>query len=91
MAETQLQTAAVVNSALPTYPFWKTKAFIGSAIVLVASAAQYFGLAHSLTPEGQDKLADLIVALLQGGGALTALIGRWAQKAAPPLGIVGGK
>lgn len=91
MAETKLETAKIVNAALPSMPFWKTKAFIGSALVLVASAAQYFGWAQSITPEGQDKLADLIVALLQGGGAVTALLGRWFQKAAPPLSISGGR
>lgn len=91
MTTKALQTAKEANAVLPTYPFWKTKAFIGSAIVLLGLAAQQFGWAHSLTPEGQDWLADGIVALLQGGGALTAFIGRLSQKAAPPVGLVGGK
>lgn len=91
MTTKQLETAKAANAVLPTMPIWKTKAFIGAAIMLLATLAQYFGWAHSLTPDGQDKLADLIVALLQGGGAVTALLGRWLQKAAPPVGIVGGK
>lgn len=87
MAETKLDTAKIVNAALPSLPFWESKIFIGSVIALLALVAQQFGWVASITPAGQDRIADIIVALLQGGGGLLAAISRLTQKAAPPIGV----
>lgn len=87
MSETKLETAKIVNAALPSFPFWKSKIFVGALVALLVTAAQNFGLVTALTPEGQEKAVDIIVAALQGGGALMAAIARLTQRAAPPLGV----
>ncbi len=88
MPESKLDTAKIVNAALPSFPFWKSKIFVGAVIALLATLAQQFGLVSAVTPDGQDKIADIIVAVLQGGGGLLAAISRLTQKAAPPIGVI---
>ncbi len=91
MSESRLDTAKIVNAALPDFPIWKSKIFVGAAIAVLMTIAKQFGWIAAITPEGQEQAADLISAALQGGGALMAAIARLTQKAAPPLSITGGK
>lgn len=88
MTQAKLAQAKDANAELPAMSFLKSKIFIGAVIAGLATLAQQFGLVSAITPEGQDKVADLIVAAFQGGGALLAAVARITQKAAPPLKVL---
>lgn len=85
MTASKLAQAKTANAELPSLAWWKSKVFVGGVIAVLATLAQKFGLVSALTPDGQDKIADIIVALLQGGGGLMAALSRLTQKAAPPI------
>lgn len=88
MTASKLAQAKTANAELDRMSLFKSKVFVGALITLLATLAEYFGIVAAVTPEGREQVADLIVAAFQGGGALMAAIGRWAQKAAPKLKVL---
>lgn len=59
-------------------PAARSKAVIASVVVIGASIAGMFGFA--LTPEQQQEISDLILAVVTGIGGLVALYGRVVAK-----------
>lgn len=88
MSSAKIAQAKSANAELPDLPIWKSKVFIGGVVASLVALAQYFGLIAAVTPYGQEKVVDVIVAIVGGGGGLMAAIARVTQKTAPPLKII---
>lgn len=71
---------------MDTKPCFKSRAFIGGLISVLALILDKNGLVH-LSEPNQQQLVDIILTLLEGGGGTLALYGRVV--ASQPLSLLG--